>query len=125
MLTPSDKFNAYINYDYLKNNRPGGGSDHLDGIAFAARGQLSELFALAARLEWMNDASGFGAGLTQKVKEFTLTGEMKMKEGLLTRLEYRHDWSNAPFFDHGNELGTSKSQDTITVGLVAFFGPKR
>ncbi len=127
LLTPSDKFSAYVNYDYMRNKRPGNntGADHLDGIAFAARGQMTELFALAARLEWMNDASGFSTGVTQKVKEFTLTGEMKLKEGLLTRLEYRHDWSNAPFFDRGNETMVAKSQDTVLIGIVAFFGPKR
>jgi hypothetical protein len=39
-------------------------------------------------------------------------------------LEYRHDWSeNAHFFQKG--LGrTSDHQDTLTLALVAFFGPK-
>jgi len=127
LLTPTDKFNAYVNYDYMRNKQAGKntGADHVDGIAFAARGQVTELFALAARLEWLNDASGFSTGVTQKVKEFTLTGEIKLKEGLLTRAEYRHDWSNAPFFDRGNNTMVAKSQDTVLVGIVAFFGPKR
>jgi len=127
LLTPSDKFNAYVNYDYLHNQFPGknAAAAHLSGIAFAARGQVNDLFAVAARLEWMNDADGFSTGVTQKVKEFTLTGEMKLKEGLLTRLEYRHDWSNAPFFDRGNNTMVAKTQDTVLVGIVAFFGPKR
>jgi Putative beta-barrel porin-2, OmpL-like. bbp2 len=127
LLTPTDKFTAYVNYDYLHNQNPGknAGGAHVDGIAFAARGQVTELFALAARLEWMNDASGFSTGVTQKVKEFTLTGEIKLKEGLLTRAEYRHDWSNAPFFDRGNDVMSAKTQDTLLIGIVAFFGPKR
>ena len=50
---------------------------------------------------------------------------MKLPQGLLTRLEYRHDWSNVPFFDVGSTPATSKHQDTVTLGLVAFFGPKR
>jgi hypothetical protein len=59
------------------------------------------------------------------VKEFTLTGEYKMVEGLLGRLEYRHDWSNQPFFDQNSNPESIKHMDTVTVGLVAFFGPKR
>ena len=64
-------------------------------------------------------------GVAQKVKEFTLTGEYKMVEGLLARLEYRRDWSDQPFFDRGNGLGNSKNQTTVVLGIVAFFGPKR
>ena len=58
------------------------------------------------------------------MKEFTITGEYKMKEGLLTRLEYRRDWSDKSFFERGG-TGTSKNQNTILIGFVAFFGPKR
>ena len=49
----------------------------------------------------------------------------KMKEGFLTRLEYRRDWSDQPFFDRGNGLANYRSQDTITLGMIVFFGPKR
>jgi len=54
-----------------------------------------------------------------------------MIEGLLARLEYRRDWSNQPFFFRGSSvngttgLGTYKNQDTLSLGVVAFFGPKR
>jgi hypothetical protein len=51
------------------------------------------------------------------------------------RGEYRHDWSDQPFFlDHTCSTpatcptifsGNSKHQDTLTVALIAFFGPKR
>jgi len=47
-----------------------------------------------------------------------------MKEGMFTRLEYRHDWSDVAFFEHGS-VGSKKNQDTILVGFVAYFGPKR
>ena len=59
------------------------------------------------------------------LKEFTLTGEYKWAEGLLGRLEYRRDWSDQPFFDRGASLATHKNQDTLLVGFVAYFGPKR
>ena len=83
------------------------------------------MFALAPRLEWFNDADGFATGTVQKVKEITLTGEFKLREGVLTRLEYRRDWSNAPFFDRGSAPGAYKNQDTLLAGLVLYFSAKR
>jgi hypothetical protein len=67
---------------------------------------------------------GFSTGTTQQVKEFTLTGEYKMTSWLLSRLEFRDDWSNQPFFEksHG---AYGKNQPTFLLGMVAFFGPKK
>jgi hypothetical protein len=76
-------------------------------------------------LEWFKDRDGFSTGTPQTLKEFTLTGEYKWAEGLLSRLEYRRDWSDQPFFERGVTPGGSKSQTTLLVGFVAFFGPKR
>jgi len=78
-------------------------------------------------LTWQNDTYRTGDNL----KEGTLTGEYKMIEGLLARLEYRRDWSNQPFFFRGSAvngttgLGTYKNEDTLSLGVLAFFGPKR
>jgi len=52
-----------------------------------------------------------------------LTGEYKMPEGLLARLEYRRDNSDQPYFVKGSRL--VDAQSTVEVGVVAFFGPKR
>ena len=81
-------------------------------------------FAVTPRFEWFNDADGFSTGVDQKLKEFTITAGMKMVEGVLTRLEYRRDWSNERFFERG-PVGLSKNQSTILIGMTAFFGPKR
>ncbi len=125
LLTPKDQFNAYINYDYGTEKRVLGGSDHWTGIAFAAKIATSKKTAITPRIEYYDDASGFTTGTTQKLKEFTLTGEYKMVEGLLARLEYRRDWSNVDFFDSGTRSAATKSQNTLLIGVVAFFGPKR
>jgi hypothetical protein len=77
----------------------------------------------------------------EDVKEFTGTYEYKWAAGLLMRAEYRYDWSNQAIFTYGNANyappGSSegyyalydplkvKSQSTLTLGLIAFFGPKR
>jgi hypothetical protein len=131
LLTPNAKFNAYLNYDYGQ-NRDGITSaglgdknlNHWQGAAVAVHEQLTGTSALAGRFEFFHDMNGYQTGVAQEVKEFTGTYEYKWAEGLLTRVEYRRDWSDAPFFHKGN-TNMVDAQSTATVGLVAFFGPKR
>jgi len=125
LLTPSPKANFYINFDYGADRNPLGPNRRWVGVAGAARFALNSQFAIAPRLEWFNDADGFATGSVQRLKEFTLTGEYKMRQGFLTRLEYRRDWSDRPFFERGAVPGVFKNQDTILLGFVACFGPKR
>ncbi len=131
LLTPSGKFNAYINYDYGQNrdgiNSAGSGDknlNHWQGVAVAARGQISGASALAGRFEFFHDMNGFATGAAQELKEFTGTYEYKWLEGLETRVEYRRDWSDKNFF-HKGDANLVDAQSTVTVGFVAFFGPKR
>ena len=65
------------------------------------------------------------AGRTQALKEFTGTYDYKLGEGLLARLEYRRDWSNVPFFLTNTPGVLSKSQPTLTVGMVWWYGGKQ
>jgi len=95
------------------------------GIAGAAKRQLTRKLSLSARLEWLNDNSGRVTGTAQQVKEVTLTGTYAILARLSGWLEYRHDWSNQPYFNRGNELGNWRTQPTMLVGLVAMIGPKR
>jgi len=125
LLTPAPKANFYINYDYGVDKGIVSGENRWVGVAGAARLAVNNWLAFAPRLEWFNDATGFATGIAQRVKEATLTGEIKLKEGVLTRLEYRRDWSNEPFFDRGNDPGTHRNQDTLLAGFVVYFGPKR
>jgi hypothetical protein len=129
LLTPTGKFNAYINYDYGQNRdasapKGDGALNHWQGVAFAARQQLTGTQALAGRYEYFNDMNGFSTGTKQHVQEFTATYEYKWAEGLLSRLEYRRDWSDVPFF-HKGDTNMVDAQSTVTAGFIAFFGPKR
>lgn len=124
-LNPTDKTSFYVNFDYGKENRVGPADVSWIAIGVAGRLQTTEKTALSVRYENYNDRDGFITGQAQKLNSFTVTGEYKWVEGLLARLEYRRDWSNQPFFDHGNERGNWKNQDTLTLGVVAFFGPTR
>jgi hypothetical protein len=135
LLTPTAKINAYINYDYAQNrNAAAVGSDSSttyvttdlskwQGIALALHYQATGKFAFTPRYEYYKDESGFTTGIQQNVNEFTMTGEYKIPEGLLTRLEYRRDGSDEPFFLKGSRL--VKGQSTVEVAVIAFFGPKR
>ena len=86
----------------------------------SANGSLSE------RFEYFHDNEGYSTGTAQKLKEFTATYEYKWAAGLLARAEYRGDWSDQAYFHKGdNPNPTVKSQSTVTLAVIAFFGPKR
>lgn len=126
LFTPADKFNAYVNFDYGRNKSGSGPTEFTAkwyGVAGAAKLQMNDHNAITPRVEWFKDKDGFSTGVAQTVKEFTFTYEYKWTHGLLARLEYRRDWSDQPFFERGF-LGNTDHQDTLTLGVVAFFGPK-
>ena len=130
LLTPNGKFSAYVNYDYGQNrdaNEAHGGDGaliHWQGVALAARGQVSPKSALTGRYEYFKDYNGV-TGIPQNLQELTATYEYKWVEGLLTRVEYRGDFSNEDFFTKDATPFAKKNQQTLTIAFIAFFGPKR
>jgi len=118
--------------DYLisrqwANAAPGESSapSHVDGGAAYARYQLTPKMALGGRSEYLSDRGGLFSGTTQALKEFTGTYEYKFGEGFLTRVEYRRDWSNVPFFLTNKPGVLSSDQPTLTVGMVWWVGGKQ
>jgi hypothetical protein len=99
-------------------------SPHWQGIAFAAHEQANARSSFSGRYEYFDDNQGFATGAAQDVQEVTGTYEYKWMEGLLTRVEYRHDWSDVNFF-HKGDTERVDAQSTLTVAFIAFFGPKR
>ena len=117
-VNATSKLSLMANYDY--------GRDHVvgvpvswQGVAAYARLQALPAWALIPRFEWFDDADGFTTGVVQKVKEITITSEQKLGGKLLTRLEYRRDFSDQPFFSKAGV--PRKSQSNITLGLVYAF----
>jgi Putative beta-barrel porin-2, OmpL-like. bbp2 len=98
---------------------------HVDGGAAYVRYQLTPKMALGGRTEYLSDRGGLFSGTTQALKEFTGTYEYKFGEGFLTRLEYRRDWSNVPFFLTNKPGVLSPAQPTLTVGMVWWYGGKQ
>jgi hypothetical protein len=109
------------------NAAPGESSapSHVDGGAAYARYQLTSKMALGGRSEYLSDRGGLFSGTTQALKEFTGTYEYKFGEGFLTRVEFRRDWSNVPFFLTNKPGVLSPSQPTLTVGMVWWYGGKQ
>lgn len=94
----NDRVSSYVNFDVGNNKNVDGTSSQFLGIASSTRVALTKNLAISPRIEWYNDADGFMTGTAQQIKEFTITGEAKLNESFLTRLEYRKDWSNSPYF---------------------------
>lgn len=125
----------YVNYDYGQNTTypvKKAVSLHWQGIAASARGQVTPNAALVGRYEYFYDQGNQlngGSLLKQTVQEFTGTYEYKWPAGLLLRAEYRYDWSSLPAYAYGNTpafaKGAKTDEQTATIGLIAFFGPKR
>jgi len=142
LVTPTSTLSAYINYDYGQNRNAVGtvatSLSRWQGFAGAIHWQPTAKWSFTPRGEWFKDYQGFSTGVSQVLNEVTFTGEYKLMNGLLWRAEYRRDWSDVPFYTRGTlpcrspfgptscpanfGLGNSKHQNTITVGIVGFFG---
>jgi len=132
LLTASAKLNAYINYDYGQNRNATeitpvvyqtSTLSHWQGVALDLHYQATNKIALSPRWEHYSDPNGFTTGLAQSLNEFTLTGEYKLHEGMLGRIEYRRDHSDHDFFNRG--AGLAPSQSTLEVAIIAFFSRGR
>jgi hypothetical protein len=126
LISANDKTSFYINFDYGADKRVGQGSDEWYGIAGAARFALTDKLAFAPRIEWMKDPDGFMTGTPQSLKEFTLTGEYKVlgfnsTAALLSRVEFRRDWSSQNVFDRAANEPPRSSQNTMLFGLIFTF----
>src|SRR5579884_2242528 len=98
---------------------------HVDGGAAYARYQFNPQFALAARAEYFADPNALYTGKSQAIKEFTLTFDHALTNGFLMREEFRHDFSNQPYFLTGTLGRLNQDQTTATVGLLWWFGGKQ
>jgi len=95
---------------------------HTTGGAIYSHYQATSRIGLAGRAEYLSDRGGLYTGKTQALKEVTLTYDYKLAEGFVTRLEWRRDFSNQPFF-FTDQLGIlSNHQNTATLGLIWWWG---
>ena len=86
--------------------------------------QFVPQFALAGRFEYLSDRGGLFTGLTQAVKDETLTATYQPRDGFQMRWEFRRDFSNQPFFLTARTGALKREQDTALLGLIWWFGGK-
>lgn len=117
------KLNLVTNYIYGWDTL-NGARVHWKAIAGYAKYQVTDKFAIAPRFEYFDDHDGapFLTGVAQRVKGVTLTSEYILNKNLITRFEYRHDFSDQNYFLRGDR--PVKNQDTLTLGLVYYFSTK-
>ncbi len=98
---------------------------HVDGGAAYAQYQIIPRGALAARMEYLSDRGGLFSNQTQALKEITGTYKYSLSDNFDAFLEYRHDWTNRPYFITSNPASPSSHQNTALLGLVWWYGGKQ
>ncbi len=102
---------------------------HWSGAGVWASFAATSMFTESVRFEVLSDqnnanrfaAAAFPDGTTnQTVKEVTVTHKTMLTSALGTRLEFRHDWSNQPYFTRDD--GTAvRNQNTISMDWFVLF----
>ena len=120
--TASPMVSLMLNYDMGKDTI-GGQSVKWQGVGGYAKLTPNSWFALVPRVEFLKDGDGFMTGASQNVKEFTLTAELKHKDGVMMRIEYRGDFAGVDYFIK-NTSESSKNQNAFILGWVYTFSTK-
>jgi hypothetical protein len=87
------------------------------GIAAYARYQARPDWALAGRLEYVDDSDAGFMGIGMKAQSFTATSSHTIANDLLARIEFRFDTTENDFFVD-DEGAPTENQAGLTVGLV-------
>jgi hypothetical protein len=86
-----------------------------------ARFGLSDSFALILRGELFNDRDGARTGVAQKLKEVTLTPELKVGSHVVIRGDVRVDFSDKEVFEDRDGALTKKRQPTVLLNVITLF----
>lgn len=98
---------------------------HTDGGVAYLKYQWTPKFYIGTRAEYLSDRGGSFSGVTQALKENTVTLAYRFAEGFQVMGEYRRDFSNQPYF-HTSLLGVLRGeQNTATLGFLWWFGGKQ
>jgi len=92
-----------------------------NGIVGYARFGLSDTFALILRGEFFNDRDGARTGVAQKLKEVTLTPELKVGSHVVIRGDVRVDFSDKEVFEDRDGAFTKKEQPTFLLNVLYNF----
>jgi hypothetical protein len=113
-IKPVKNLALILNYDTASEENGAAPESEWSGIAAIVKYDFNDTYSLAVRAESFDDKDGVRTGAAQKLKEVTVTPEIRLASGLILRPEYRHDTSDVQSFDNG----TKKKQDTIALGVM-------
>lgn len=119
--SPTGRLTTTLNFDYGRGDHVAGIPTPVfwTGIAGYVKYAFNDLYAVATRYEYYNDHDGFTTGTQQHLNEFTGTFQRMVAHHLITRLEFRRDFSNRPVFTKGTT--PVMGQNTMAAGLVYSF----
>jgi len=113
-IKPIKNLSFILNIDYAKEENKGSEDSKWGGVAGVVKYDFNDRYSLSLRSEYFDDKQGVRTGTVQKLKEVTITHEIRIAQGLILRPEYRHDRSDKEVF----KSGTKKNQDTIALGVM-------
>ena len=120
-LQATDALFLTLNADYGQESNTPVGLAVWKGAALTGKYTIGTVSAIAVRGEYYYDQNGFTTLTPQALKEITLTYEYKFGGSLVTRLEYRKDWSDQNTFEDNAGNYTKNNQNTILIGSVYSF----
>jgi hypothetical protein len=128
---PTPKLTLAVEGDYFiqrlwRDQAPGESASpqHVAGGAAYLQYQFTPRISFATRAEYLSDRGGLFSGITQALKENTVTFDYKLGDGFLMRYEWRRDYSNQASFLSDTQGLLLKQQTTATVGLLWWWGRK-
>jgi hypothetical protein len=111
--------------DYVVNRvEKTGPGQVVTGGAGYLRYQLTGKAYFGQRYTRLNDRAGLFSGASQSLNDLTSTFGYRPADGFEARLEFRRDFSNAPFFLRRTAGDLARQQSTYTLGLLWWFGGK-
>ena len=123
--TPHSRLTLAGELDYVINRvQQNSAPQRVTGGAAYARYQLTPRAYFGQRYTRLSDNGGLFSGVSQDLNEVTSTFGFKPVQGFEVRGEYRRDFSNVPYFLTSDPGRTKKDQNTITIGLLWWFGGK-
>jgi hypothetical protein len=119
-LTDLTVFTLDVVYGSEKGAVTPGETASWSGIAGYARLGIGDTFAFCLRAEYFNDADGARTGTVQKVKEVTVTPEVKVSSHLIFRGDLRVDWSDADVFSKKGGVFKGNQPTILLNGIYLF-----
>jgi hypothetical protein len=116
--TVDKQISLALNYDWARDGRTA-----WQGVAAYLKYQPNDRFAVTPRWELFKDRNGFATGASQNLQEVTLTAELRHKDGVLMRVEYRRDLASTPYFIN-DTTSLKKDQNVLTIGWIYAFSSK-